>query len=91
MASAVFDLTGRSYYVTGVSGSDPGENEIIDRLDMGSIVRIYGGHALGLQYIASLLDADYPDRPDGHQTVKTVSSFTLCQATPGSALSSGRS
>ena len=40
---------------------------------MGFTVRIYGRHALGIQYIASIRDAKYPDRADSHQTVGTVS------------------
>jgi hypothetical protein len=70
---AMFDLTGRAYYLTGVGGEDPGGREAIDRLNMGFTVRIYGRHALGLQYIASIRDAHYPDRADSHQSVGTVS------------------
>jgi hypothetical protein len=39
---------------------------------MGLTVRIYGRHALGIQYIASIRDAQYPDRADSHQTIGTV-------------------
>jgi hypothetical protein len=70
---AMFDMTGRMYHVTGAGGANPGGRENIDRLNMGLTVRIYGRHALGLQYIASLRDASYPDRADSHQTVGTVS------------------
>ena len=70
---AVFDLTGRAYYLSGVGGDDPGGNENIDRLNMGFTVRIFGRHALGIQYIASVRDARYPDRSDSHQTAGTVS------------------
>jgi hypothetical protein len=70
---AMFDLTGRAYYLTGVGGEDPGGRETIARLNMGVTVRIYGRHALGIQYIASTRDARYPDRPDSHQTTGTVS------------------
>ena len=70
---AMFDLTGRAYYLTGVGGDDPGGAENIDRLNMGFTYRIFGRHALGIQYIASLRDAHYPDRADSHQTTGTVS------------------
>ncbi len=70
---AMIDLTGRAYYLTGVGGNDPGGRETIDRLNMGLTVRIYGRHALGIQYIASIRDAQYPDRADSHQTVGTIS------------------
>ena len=71
--SAMFDLTGRAYYLTGMGGEDPGGSENIDRLNMGFTIRIYGRHALGIQYIASLRDAHYPDRAESHQTTGTVS------------------
>jgi hypothetical protein len=70
---AMFDLTGRAYYLTGMGGEDPGGREAIDRLNMGFTVRIYGRHALGIQYAASIRDAQYPDRADSHQTAGTVS------------------
>jgi hypothetical protein len=70
---AMFDLTGRAYYLTGLGGGDPGGREAIGRLNMGFTVRIYGRHALGLQYITSLRDAQYPDRADSRQTVGTFS------------------
>jgi hypothetical protein len=70
---AMLDLTGRAYYVTGMGGGDPGGREAIDRLNMGVTVRIYGRHALGIQYTASSRDAQYADRADTHQTVGTVS------------------
>ena len=70
---AMFDLTGRAYYLTGVGGDDPGGREAIDRLNAGFHVRIFGPHAFGIQYIASLRDARYPDRAPSHQTTGTVS------------------
>ncbi len=69
----MFDLTGRAYYLSGVGGDDPGGRETIERLDTGFTVRIYGRHALGLKYIASVRDAQYPDRADSHQSAGTVS------------------
>ena len=70
---AMVDLTGRAYYLTGIGGGDPGGREAIDRLNMGFTVRIYGRHALGFQYIASIRDAHYPDRANSHQRTGTVS------------------
>ena len=69
---AMLDLTGRAYYLSGVGGDDPGGNEAIERLNAGLTVRIFGRHALGVQYIASIRDAQYPDRADSHQTIGTV-------------------
>lgn len=70
---AMFDLTGRTYYLTGIGGGNPRRREAIDRLNMGFTVRIYGRHALGIEYTASLRDAQYPDRTDSRQTVGFVS------------------
>jgi hypothetical protein len=70
---AMIDLTGRAYGLTGVGGDDPGGREDIARLNVGLTVRIVGRHAIGLNYIASVRDAEYPDRSDSHQSIGTVS------------------
>jgi hypothetical protein len=70
---AMLDLTGRAYYLSGLGGSDPGGTETIDRLNAGLTVRVYKNHALGIQYIWSIRDARYPDRPDSHQKTGTIS------------------
>ncbi|MGC2062621.1 MAG: DUF3943 domain-containing protein [Thermodesulfovibrionales bacterium] len=80
---AMFDLTGRAYYLSGVGGSDPGGRETIQRLNTGFTVRIYGRHALGIQYIASNRDARYPDRAASHQTTGTVSLVYTLLGSPG--------
>jgi hypothetical protein len=80
---AMLDLTGRAYYVTGMGGADPGGRENIDRLNMGLTVRLFGRHALGIQYTASLRDAQYPDRADTRQTVGTVSLVYTLLGNPG--------
>ena len=69
---AMLEVTGRGYYVTD-TGGDLGGKEIVDRLNVGFTVRIYGRHALGLQYTTSTRDVRYPDRPNNRQTVETVS------------------
>lgn len=58
------DLPGRAYDLTSMGGGDPEGSEAINRLNMGFTVRIYGRHALGFQYIASIRDTVYPDRAD---------------------------
>lgn len=80
---AMIDLTGRGYYLSGVGGDDPGGREAIARLNTGLTVRVYGRHALGLQYVASLRDARYPDQPDSYQTVGTVSIVYTLLGEPG--------
>ncbi len=84
---AMFDLTGREYYISGMGGGDPGGRETVGRFNAGFTFRIYGRHALGLQYITSIRDASYPDRADSHQTVGTVSLvYTLLGSTHFSAV-----
>ena len=80
---AMLDLTGRAYYLSGVGGNDPGGTENIDRLNMGFTFRVYGRHALGIQYITSIRDAQYPDRADSHQTTGTVSLVYTFLGNPG--------
>lgn len=80
---AMIDLTGRAYYLSGVGGDDPGGRETIERLNMGLTVRVHGRHALGLQYVASLRDARYPDGSDSYQTAGTVSLVYTLLGKPG--------
>jgi len=70
---AAFDLTGRKYYLNGSGGNDPSGREDVGRLNAGFTVRIHGRQSLGLQYLFSTRDARYPDRPDSHQSGRTVS------------------
>ena len=84
---AMLELTDRAYYVTGLGGSEPGGREVINRLNTGFTFRIYGRHAIGLQYDTSIRDAHYPDRGDSHQTIGTVSLvYTLLGKTNFSAV-----
>jgi hypothetical protein len=70
---AMFDSTGRAYYLTGVGGDDPGGRETIIRLNAGFYVRLFGPHAVGINYIASMRDARYPVLAPSRQTTGTVS------------------
>jgi hypothetical protein len=70
---AMLDLTGRTYYLTGIGGGEPRGREAINRLNTGFTVRIYGRHALGIHYTAALRHAQYRDRADSRQTVGTIS------------------
>jgi hypothetical protein len=69
---AMLDVTGRAYNIGDYGSTEPGR-ENIGRLNAGLTVRIYGRHALGVQYIASSRDAYYPNRADVHQTTGTYS------------------
>jgi hypothetical protein len=70
---AMLDVTGREYYVSGVGSTERRGSETIARGTASFTVRVYGRHALAVQYIASARDAHYPDIPDRHQTVGTIS------------------
>lgn len=70
--TAMFDMTGRAFYVSGMGSDDPGGNETVQRLNMGVTVRMYKYHALGVQYIGSIRDAQFSKRPDTHQRAGTI-------------------
>jgi len=70
---AMLDATGRGYYISDLGSAETGGDETIGRLNVGLTVRIYGRHALGIQYLASLRDAHYPDRANSRQTAGTFS------------------
>ena len=73
---AMLEAAGRGYYVVAVSagggGAEKFERETITRANVGVTVRIYGPHAIGLQYIVSSRNAPFPDLAR-HQTFETVS------------------
>ncbi|TAL11874.1 MAG: DUF3943 domain-containing protein [Nitrospirae bacterium] len=70
---AMLDVTGREYYVSGVGSTERRGSETIGRGTASFTVRVYGRHALAVQYIASERDAHYPDIPNRHQSVGTIS------------------
>jgi hypothetical protein len=74
---AMLEATARQYYVAAVSagggGTNPFGRELIDRENVGFTVRIYGPHAIGIQYVVSSRDARFSDLRDRHQTIETVS------------------
>jgi len=73
----MLEATGREYYVVGVNSSTTGGDnlgrEIIARANVGFTVRIYGPHAIGVQYIVTSRDARFHDLRDRHQSVETIS------------------
>jgi hypothetical protein len=71
--AAMLDLTGREYYVSGVGSDDRHGSERIFRGNASFTVRVYGRHALGIQYVQSRRNAYYADLPNRHQMVETIS------------------
>jgi hypothetical protein len=75
---AMFNLTTREYYVSGLGSDDTQGSETIFRGNFGITVRIVGGHALGAQFVASTRDARYAKQPNkklSEGTVTIVYSF----------------
>jgi hypothetical protein len=69
---ALLEMAGRGYYFTGLASNDPHQQETVGRLNLGLTFRIYGHHALGIQYVLSGLDEHGPGG-DGHWTVSGLS------------------
>jgi hypothetical protein len=69
---AMFDMTTREYYVSGLGSDDTHGSETIFRGDFGVTLRIVGGHALGAHYVASTRDARYGNLPDKRFAEGTV-------------------
>ena len=68
----MLESTAREYYVSGLGGTEAG-SESIARIDASATVRIWGRHALGVQYVFSNRDAHYAGLPDRHQSVGVIS------------------
>jgi hypothetical protein len=74
---AMFEAAGRQYHVIGTSsqvgiGTDKFGSELIHRASLGLTVRVYGPHALSVQYVVSGREADTAGRRDRQQSVETV-------------------
>lgn len=72
---AMLDLTGRSYYVGGAYSNRETGSESVFRGEASLTVRVYGHHALGIQFVATYRDANLNDLPDRLQTVGAVNLF----------------
>jgi hypothetical protein len=70
---AMLDTTGRGYYIGSLGGSKPKGIEAISHLEAGLFFRIYGHHALGIQYQTLYRNARYSGRDNVHQTQGTLS------------------
>ena len=71
--TAMLDVTGREYYVTGYGSDDNHGSEKIFRGDASFTVRVYRRHGIGIQYIESHRDAKYATLPGRRQTIGTFS------------------
>jgi hypothetical protein len=72
---AVLDMTGRAYYLGSLQSGGNEDSETILRGKIALTARVYGHHALGLQYVASSRDARYTAGNDTYQSIGAVSIF----------------
>jgi len=70
---AMFQFTGREFYVTGTLSPEPQGRENIIRGDGSFTLRIWDRHGIALRYEVSQRNASYPNVPYSNQTVDTVS------------------
>jgi len=70
---AMFELAGREYLIQGTSSDGGSENENILRGQTSLTVRVWGHHALTLQFVVSSRDANLFDLPDTLQNVGALS------------------
>jgi hypothetical protein len=70
---AMFDMTAREYYISGLGATQVDGSERIFRGNASLTVSVYKRHGIGIQYVMSRRDASSPDFPGTHQTVGTWS------------------
>jgi hypothetical protein len=70
---AMFDMTGREYYISGFGATQQDGSERIFRGNASFTVSVYKRHALGIQYVMSVRDASSSFVPGSHQTIGTWS------------------
>jgi hypothetical protein len=75
----MLELGGRGFFVAAGSGREGGVStsniggEVISRASAGLAVRLWGPHALSVQYAPSTRDARQSGLPDRHQRIDTIS------------------
>jgi len=74
---AMIDAQGRQYHVLGTGAAQAIDSstigrELIHRANVGLTVRVYGPHALSVNYVVSSRDATAPNGAGRHQSVETV-------------------
>ncbi len=70
---AMFDMTGREYYISGLGSTRTDGSERVFRGNASFTVSVYKRHALGIQYVMSRRDATSSNIPVSHQTIGTWS------------------
>ena len=67
------DMNMREYYISDSNGSTPSGHELIGRANAGLTVRLFGRHALGVQFTAAGRDARVAGARDRRQTEEVAS------------------
>ena len=70
---AMVDMNERVYYISDVHGTSPDGHELIGRGNVGVTVRVYGQHAIGLQFTSTTRDSRADGVEDRHQTEEVAS------------------
>jgi hypothetical protein len=70
---AMVDTNGRVYYISDLHGSSPGGHELIQRGNAGVTVRVYGQHAIGLQFTSTTRDSREIGAEDRRQSEEVAS------------------
>jgi len=70
---AMLDATGREYYISCVGAPIARGTEKIARGNVSFTVRVFGHHAIGIQYVESRRNAEYAGLATRYQTEKTFS------------------
>lgn len=67
------EVVGRGYFVSGTGSDNSRGTEEIGRLTTALTVRVYGRHAVGVQFVESVRNAQYGTLPASHLTDNAVS------------------
>ena len=70
---ALFDITGRGYYLSHLGGDISEGSELVFRGHAALTVRVYRNHALGINYSESIRDTNYGNIPDRYRSEGTIS------------------
>ena len=70
---AALNMSGRGHYISKVGSSKPEGTDIISNFEAGVTFRIYGKHALGIQYVSQRRDSHYTGLFETHQRLGTLS------------------
>lgn len=69
----LFEISARDWYVDGTRSNDLGGSDNILRAQASLTVRVFGHHAIGLQFVASRRDATFTDVDETLQEVGALS------------------